>query len=177
MPSSTDHHETFIALLTKHEPVIRASIRAVIRRPEDVDEVMQAVSIVAWRKFDSMTDVEGFPKWACVIARYEILKFQGKKSRDRFQLDAALAEKITTEGVEETPARSQRISHLEVCLGQLPESRRSLVMEAYEPGRSIKDLAISQGKTTDGLYQLLRRIRLKLKRCVEGRTAKEGGAR
>ena len=176
MSISSDSHETFIALLATHEPVIRATIRAVIRRPEDVDEVMQSVSIVAWRKFDSVTDSDGFAKWACVIARYEILKFQRGKARERFQLDESLVEKITAEGAEEVPVRSRRITHLEVCLQLLPEARRRLVMEAYEPGRSIKDLAIAQGKTTDGLYQLLRRIRLKLKQCVERRTAKEGGA-
>ena len=95
MPESDqpDPHEAFIALLTKHEPVIRASIHAVIRRPEDVDEVMQAVSIIAWRKFDTLTEPEGFPKWACVIARYEILKFQRARATDRFQLDETLGGK------------------------------------------------------------------------------------
>ena len=62
---NTDNgHEKFIELLARHEGVIRASIRAVVRRPEDVDEIMQAVSITAWRRFDSVTDVEGFAKWA-----------------------------------------------------------------------------------------------------------------
>lgn len=176
MSDSNDSHEIFIALLTKHEPVIRATIHAVIRRPEDVDEVMQAVSLVAWRKFDSVTNADGFAKWACVIARYEILKFQRARATDRFQLDEDLVEKLTEEGAEEIPARSQRIIHLEACLKRLPEQRRELVMQAYEPGCSIKDLARELGKSKDGLYQLLRRIRLELKRCVEKRSAIKGGA-
>lgn len=45
MKDDADHHEKFIELLTKYEGLIRASIRAVIRRTEDVDEVMQAVSL------------------------------------------------------------------------------------------------------------------------------------
>lgn len=176
MPTSNESHETFIALLTRHDRVIRATIRAVIRRPEDVDEVMQAVSIVAWRKFDSVTDSEGFAKWACVIARYEILKFRRGKARDRFQLDEALVEKITSEAAEEAPVRGRRIAYLEACLRRLPDARRELVMQVYEPGCSIKDLAAALGKSADGLYQLLRRIRLELKRCVEEWQAKEGGA-
>ncbi len=71
-------HEAFIMLLLRHEPMVRAAIRAVVHRAEDVDEVMQAVSLVAWRKFDSLTDHEGFGRWACVIARYEVLKFSGR---------------------------------------------------------------------------------------------------
>lgn len=174
MPDS-DQHEKFIALLTKFEPIIRATIHAVIRRPEDVDEVMQAVSIVAWRKFDTLTEPEGFPKWACVIARYEILKFQRSKATDRFQLDEKLVEKLTEEGADEIPTRSRRIRHLEACLKQLPETRRELVMEAYEPGSTMKSIAGRFGKSVDGLYQMLRRIRLELKRCVERRTAQEKG--
>ena len=36
-------HEAFIMLLLRHEPMVRAAIRAVVHRAEDVDEVMQAV--------------------------------------------------------------------------------------------------------------------------------------
>lgn len=69
-------HERFVRLLTEHEGIIRASIRSVIQRTEDVAEVMQSVSVVMWRKFDSLTDSAGFAKWACAIARYEILMFK-----------------------------------------------------------------------------------------------------
>jgi len=80
---SEDQHQTFISLLTRHEPVIRASIRAVIWQQEDIDEILQRVSIVAWQKFNTLIERDGFAVWACVIARYEILKFKRDKVRDR----------------------------------------------------------------------------------------------
>ena len=175
MDTAADGHEKFIELLTRHEGVIRASIRAVVRRPEDVDEIMQAVSVTAWRKFESVSDVDGFAKWACVIARYEILKSQRSKARDRFELDEALIEKIVDEGAEETKVRSSRMVHLEACLNKLPDTRRALVLQVYAPGCSMKTVADRMGKTQDGLYQLLRRIRLELKQCVEVQASKEGG--
>jgi len=172
---TTNGHEKFIELLARHEGVIRASIRAVVRRPEDVDEIMQSVSLTAWRRFDSVTDVEGFAKWACVIARYEILKFQRAKARDRFELDEALMAKIVDEGAEETKTRSSRMAHLQECLNKLPELRRLLVMQVYAPGCSMKDVAERMGKSQDGLYQLLRRIRLELKTCVEVQASRTDG--
>jgi RNA polymerase sigma-70 factor, ECF subfamily len=175
MTNSADSHEKFIELLARHEGVIRASIRAVIRRPEDVDEVMQAVSLTAWRRYDSVTDTDGFAKWACVIARYEILKFQREKARDRFELDEALIAKIVDEGADELKTRSPHMAHLEDCLKQLPEMRRLMVLQAYAPGCSMKTLAERLGKSQEGLYQLLRRIRLELKDCVEMQNAREGG--
>ncbi len=173
-----DDHARFLALLLRHEPMIRASIRAVVHRPEDVDDVMQAVSIVAWRKFDQLTDERGFGRWACMIARYEVLKFQRERAREqnRLVLDEALVSLILEEAADEISVRGRRLALLEHCLQRLPEARRALVMQAYTPGSTMRALAERLGQTEDGLYQLLRRIRLALKDCVEGRLAQEGGA-
>ena len=69
----SDLNEEFLRLWTHHEPELRAFVRSCVPRAEDVDEVMQEVSLVAWRKFSSLTGPAEFPKWACLIARYEIL--------------------------------------------------------------------------------------------------------
>jgi RNA polymerase sigma-70 factor (ECF subfamily) len=175
MLDSEHSHERFITLLTEYEGVIRASIRSVIQRPEDVAEVMQAVSLTMWRKFDSLTDSSGFAKWACVIARYEILKFKREKARDRFQLDDTLIALILDESAHEMPAHAARMQHLEACLQRLPEPRRALVLQAYAPGCSMKALAERLGKSQDGLYQLMRRIREELRQCVESQLARDGG--
>lgn len=163
----TDPHLTFISLLSKNEGIIRASVRAVIWRDEDIDEIMQRVSIIAWQKFETLLDYEGFSKWACVIARYEILKFKREKASDRFQLDPNLLEKILVEGEDESNLRSKRMTQLESCLKKLPEDRQHFILQSYRPGCTIKILAKELGKSQDGLYQLLRRIRLELKRCVD----------
>ncbi len=160
-------HERFVRLLTEHEGIIRASIRSVIQRSEDVAEIMQSVSVVMWRKFDSLTDSAGFAKWACVIARYEILKFKRARARDRFQFDDELISLILEEGAQEIPARAARLAHLEACLEKLPESRKALVLQAYAEGCTIKHLAARLGRSQDGLYQLLRRIREELRYCME----------
>ena len=170
-------HERFVRLLTEHEGMIRASIRAVIQRSEDVAEIMQSVSVVMWRKFDSLTDSAGFAKWACVIARYEILKFKRARARDRFQFDEELISLILEEGAQEIPARAARLAHLEACLEKLPESRKALVLQAYTEGCSIKNLAAHLGRSQDGLYQLLRRIREELRYCMESQLGSDESIR
>jgi len=176
MNDSDANHEAFIMLLLRHEPMVRAAIRAVVHRAEDVDEVMQAVSLVAWRKFDLLTDREGFGRWACVIARHEVLKFQRGRARDRFVLDEALVERILEEGEAECSVRGRRLSLLERCLEKLPETRRKLLLQVYSPGCTARAVAEQLGKSEDALDQLLRRLRLELKRCVELGLAEEGGA-
>jgi RNA polymerase sigma-70 factor (ECF subfamily) len=80
-PSSSprETHEIFMQLLARHEPVIRGYLRSLVSRAADVDELMPDVALVAWRKFSELREPEAFPRWACVIARYEALRFH----RDR----------------------------------------------------------------------------------------------
>ncbi|MEM1295114.1 MAG: sigma-70 family RNA polymerase sigma factor [Verrucomicrobiota bacterium] len=173
MPDPTDQndsHETFVRLLTKHEPEVRAYIRDSVPSGNDVAEIMQDASLVALRKFGDLENPEqDFGKWLCVIARFEILKFRQTKARDRLVLGDDLVEKIAHEGLEESAQRNAWIEALEKCLARLPESRRHLITEAYGPGASIKEMAVQQQKKPDAIYQLLRRIRIELATCIEGR--------
>lgn len=177
MDCTPTSHEAFIRLLLRHEPMVRAAIRAVVLRAEDVDEIMQTVSLVAWRKFDTLTEPDGFGRWACVIARHEVLKFRRAKARDRFVLSESLVEQILDEAAAECEVRAERLSLLERCLKKLPGARRQLLMQVYSPGCTTRALAARLGQSEDALYQMLRRLRLELKHCVElGLANGEGNA-
>jgi RNA polymerase sigma-70 factor (ECF subfamily) len=167
VPDPITQHESFIRLLVRHEPGIRALVRSVVHRAEDVDEVMQRVSLVAWQKFSVLTDTDGFGRWACVIARHEVLKFQRERARDRFVLDPDLIERILAEGEQESPVRERRLSLLEQCLGKLSPVRRDLLLQAYTPGCTTRAIAAKLGCSEQAMYQSLRRLRLELRRCVE----------
>lgn len=168
----------FVQLLAKHEPEIRAFIRASLPSPHDVAEVMQNVSLVAWRKFAELEDADAdFARWTCVIARFEIMKFRRGLARDRFVLQNEIVETLCEEGEAETEARAEQIQLLERCLQQLPKERREFMIQAYSPGVSIRELADRRGRKPDALYQLMRRIRLKLEACVQQRFEKTGEVR
>jgi RNA polymerase sigma-70 factor, ECF subfamily len=163
----------FVTLLARHEPVVRGYLRALLPGAEDVDAVMPEVALVAWRKFAELEDPEAFGRWACVIARYEVLRYRRDKARDRFLLDEELLAQIADEGVPEISRRDQQMAALERCLEKLPPTRRQLVLGCYRPGASIREIAARSGQSEDGLYQLLRRIRLKLQDCVETTLSQE----
>ena len=159
--------ERFLQLFIRHEPELRAYVRAALPRPADVDDVMQEVSLVAWKKFDTLGDASQFPRWACWIARFEILKFRRNCARDRLVLDDALIELLTAEGAEEMPLRKQQLAALSECIAKLPGERRQLALAAYSPGTTVKSLAQQLGRTENALYQLLARTRLQLFQCLQ----------
>tara|TARA_R110002096_G_scaffold203718_1_gene389017 strand:+ start:1998 stop:2555 length:558 start_codon:yes stop_codon:yes gene_type:complete len=167
-PSDPDFHEPFVRALTKYERIVRAYIRGSgISRPQDVDEIMQEVSLVAWEKFDQLRNIEEFPKWACVIARYQILNFRRRHSRDRLVLNENVFELLLEESLEESSLNEKRLNHLQQCLAKLPEKSRQLVLTAYQPDSTIETLASTMGRKANALYQQLWRLRRTLELCVE----------
>ena len=174
MSDTDDNNELFLRLLARHDPAIRAYVRASIPDSADVADVMQEVSVIAWKKFSALEDPEtGFGKWASVIARYEILKFRRGKARDRLVLDSDIIDKLAEEGVDEASEREHWIKTLKHCLEKLPQSRRELLMNAYHPDTSIKELADTVNKKPNALYQILSRLRFSLADCIERETAQE----
>ncbi|MDF1740784.1 MAG: sigma-70 family RNA polymerase sigma factor [Verrucomicrobiales bacterium] len=173
-PTDSNFHEPFVRALTKYERIVRAYIRGSgILRPEDVDEIMQEVSLVAWKKFDQLENIEEFPRWACVIARYQILTFRRSHARDRLVLNEKVFDLLLEESLGETETNEKRLTLLQQCLNKLPEASRQLVLAAYEPGSTIDQLATEAGKKANNLYQQLWRLRRSLEQCVEEKLNKE----
>ena len=168
-----DPNERFLRLWTHHEPELRAFVRACIPRSIEVDEIMQEVSLVAWKKFDSLTDPAQFARWAALIARYEIQMARRRFARDRLVLDEDIVEKISREGIEELPLRRQQLAALDQCVEKLPREHRELTLAAYAPGASIRELAANKKRSEGSVYQLLARIRQELLQCVERTIARE----
>ena len=166
--------ELFVRLLMRHDRAIRAFLRSLLPTATDVDEVMQEVSVVAWRKFDELDDADNFRRWACIIARYEVLMHRRKKARDRFVLGEEIEQLIAEEGLEELSVREQQLAALEGCLDKLPAERRQLVMRIYAAEDPMKTIAGQIGKTPAALYKLVNRLRRELLQCVE-RTLAEAG--
>lgn len=159
--------EEFVRLLTRHDRVIRAFLRSLLPNFADVDEVMQEVSVATWRKFSSLDDSSNFCKWACGIARIQVLRYRRTKARDRIVLGEEIEQLIADEGVEELVERQEQLTALEGCVEQLPEERKRLVLEAYSGKRSMKTIADAAGKSPESIYQVLSRLRRQLLKCIE----------
>ena len=166
MPDSHPASADFLRLFMRHELQIRAFIRACLPRASDVDEVMQEVSLVAWKKFASLSDHSQFVSWLCLIARYEILKYRRKFARDRLVLDDAMVALLAAEADSELPLRGRQLAALEDCVERLSEERRQLLKTAYSSGQTVRALAEQWGRTENSLYKTLVRIRLDLLQCI-----------
>ena len=162
-----DPHEIFLRLWMQHEPELRAFVRSCSPNGQEVDDVMQEVSIAALRKFSTLDDHTAFGPWACLIARYELLSARRRFARDRLVLAEDIVGLLADEGAEELPLRQQQLLALDQCIEKLPRQRRELALAAYTKGTTIREIARRLGRTEGSLYQLLARIRKGLHRCMD----------
>ena len=159
-------HETFLRLWIQHEPELRAFVRSCCPNAQEVDDVMQEVSVAALRKFSTLDDHAAFGAWACLIARYELLSARRRFARDRLVLAEDIIQLLADEGAEELPLRQRQLRALDQCIEKLPRERGELALAAYGKDTTIREMARQLKRTEGSLYQLLARIRMELHRCM-----------
>ena len=169
--SSENTEELFIELFTQYERHIRAFVRSTGLDWAAVDDVVQTVSLVMWRKWDQFDPETEFMNWARVIARFEVLKFRRTMGRDRHVFHGDLMKLLAdaSEEGEEKVSSEQYLVCLQACLDQLPARSRELIRASYQGDKSIKEVAADLGKSATALYKALDRIRTQLQDCIEGR--------
>ena len=71
-----DAYERFIRLFVAQEGRLRAFLRTLVPSLDELDEVMQETSLVAWRKFAQFEPGTDFLAWVATIGRFEALRRQ-----------------------------------------------------------------------------------------------------
>src|SRR5262245_8265994 len=78
-----DREEQFLQLFLANERRIYAFILALVPVWSDADDLLQETSAVLWRKLDEFQPGSDFVAWALKIARFEVLNYRKRQSRDR----------------------------------------------------------------------------------------------
>ena len=172
---ASSSEELFVQLFARNERHIRAFVRSMGLDWTSVDDVVQTVSLIMWRKWDQFDPDTDFMKWARVIARFEVLKFRRTMARDRHVFRDDLMDLIADAALEREAqvTNEQYVECLQACLDTLPQKSRELIRATYEGDKSIKEVAADGGKSATALYKALDRIRKQLQGCIEGRLAPE----
>ena len=94
---------------------LRSFLRQLLPTWNDVDEVLQETSMVLWKKFSDFEDGTNFTAWACVIARFEVLKYRRKKSRDRHIFSDDILNLLADEVIEQQDRLEAQRHALDFC--------------------------------------------------------------
>jgi RNA polymerase sigma-70 factor (ECF subfamily) len=77
------HGERFGELINRHNKVVRARVRSILRNSPDVDDVVQDVFFKAWRALPTFRAEASVRTWLTSIATNEALMFLRREQRRR----------------------------------------------------------------------------------------------
>ncbi|MBD3675228.1 MAG: sigma-70 family RNA polymerase sigma factor [Planctomycetaceae bacterium] len=172
-PVQTEEH---VQLIAQAQRRLYAFILALVRRPSDAEDILQETNVVLWRKRETYESGTDFFAWAFAIARRQVMASRSRQSRQRLRFDDELVEKIATTAGTESSHYDRRDAALRACLQKLTASQRTLISRRYQPDVAVNSLAEEVGKTAKAVSESLRRIREKLRQCIERTLAAEGGS-
>ncbi|MEM7311809.1 MAG: sigma-70 family RNA polymerase sigma factor [Planctomycetota bacterium] len=173
-PVTTDCYDQFVALFARHERAIRAVVRSMLASSQDVDDVMQEVGLACWHKFPEFraNDVtDAFFRWACVVSRFEVLKYRRKQARDRLILSDETIRLLSDDALQRAAAIDNERLAIEDCLDRLRPADRRLVLSVHARGDSVAQIARQVGQGVRRLYSRVNVLRDILGECVRRQLA------
>ncbi len=172
---SEPQHESPSLLLAAHQRRILGFLRTMIPNRDDAEEVLQDVNLYLCLHADEFRPGTDYTAWALQVAQFSALTWRGRQQRERLVFDDALVERLAEAGQRVSSHEDRRYHALQQCLQKLKSDEHSLVIGYYEDIGQIPatDIAVEAGKSPSGIYVLLKRIRLKLLKCIESTLAAE----
>jgi len=165
----------FAGYLHADQARIYGYIHSLVPDVADADDLMQQTTLILWKKFSEFDRGRSFFSWACGIARLEVANFlRGRGRRRRHfsdDLNLMLVQAHEEMIDEELEDRREALSR---CVEKLHDRDRELVAECYGEAEGIHAAADRRGRSTQSIYNSLRRIRRTLFECITRTLAREG---
>lgn len=165
---SATHRVRLVQVLARHQVMILAYARAIVRDLHLAEDIYQEVAVILAQDPTRMPDDEaGLAPWLREITRRKALELL-RKARRACPLDDEVLE-LVAGAFDPTPpdALGDLRAAMAGCLDRLPDDSRSIVTGRYADDLSCEDIAARVGRSVQGVYAVLKRLRLALQDCVE----------
>lgn len=171
MSASEEFDESVVQLVADHQAALRGFVMAMMPGSSDVDDVVQEVNLLVWRKRSEYEPGTDFKAWVLTIAKFQVMgAWRDQKRRKESVMTEEVLTKLLDQGIE--AARETAVPRHDVlweCLETLRPVDRALILRRYFDERPIKKLAAELGRTGDSVKMSLHRIRSALALCVRRR--------
>jgi RNA polymerase sigma-70 factor, ECF subfamily len=161
--------ELFELLLRRYNQRVYRTVRAVLRNPEDAEDVMQQAYVSAYRHLHQFEGRASFATWMTKIAIREATA-RNRKALSHLQLVPELhGENIMSDVREPGPDPEERavaadlMQHVEAEVAALPEAYRSVLLLREVEGLSTEETADCLEVSTDVVKTRLHRARTMLR--------------
>ena len=168
-----DNSAELVQLMMKNQRRIFAYIMTLVPSRTDAEDILQEASLTICEKFSEFKIGTNFYSWACQIAYWKVRAARKKFATSKVVFNEEVLEVISQTRVELEEELDYRHGALSRCLQKLNERDRRMVLVRYESGHNVKAAAQACGRTIQGAYKALTRIRKNLYDCVNLEVASE----
>jgi RNA polymerase sigma-70 factor, ECF subfamily len=165
----------FVRLLKQYERRVAVYVYSLVPDWNDAEDLLQDTWVRLWEQFDDYQPGEDFGAWACTIARYLVMAYRKRTQRQKLQFRPEVVEALTAQAAGDHDRAERRLHALLDCVRQLGDSARDLLRLCYVKGMKIKDIALQLGRSPNGTYLMLSRLRRDLHDCVDAALKTEDG--
>jgi len=131
------------------------------------EDVYQEVAAIAAAKGDDLPDDGGIAPWLREVTRRKALELVRKAKRMPLLSDEVIeALGPAIEAAEEDEGARLRSAMAE-CIEKLPDDGRAVIQGRYRDELSCEAIADHVGRSVQGVYGMLKRLKVALARCVE----------
>lgn len=155
---------------TKAQPAVARFVRSFVRHQADADDVLQEVALTIVDRFESYDPSRPFIGWALGVARNLVKAHFRKQLRRPANVDDETAvDRVAAAFEVLQPELEDMKEALSECIERVPAAERRILSMQYE--EELKPAAIAEkvGKTPNHVAVLLHRVRVELRKCVEGK--------
>ena len=152
--------------MMKYQRRLFAYIHTLVTSRSDAEDILQEASLTICEKFSDFETGTNFYSWACQIAYWKVRAARKKYATSKVVFNEEVLEVISQTRVEMEEELDYRHGALSKCLQKLNERDRRMVLTRYESGQNVTAAAQASGRTVQGAYKALTRIRKVLFDCV-----------
>jgi RNA polymerase sigma-70 factor (ECF subfamily) len=167
--NSLDPHSEVVGLIAQHQSRLRGFLRALLAGHDDVDDLLQEVNMVLWKKAGDFEIGTDFWAWSSEVARFKVMERMRSYSRDRLVFDESFINELADMAAERAAGFDDERAALRGCMERLPTAQRVLLEMRYSRSLSITCIADEMNRPSGSIRQTLYRIRGLLLDCIESR--------
>lgn len=160
-----DAQTRFLKTHMAHQRPLFGYLLAAVRDPVDAEDLLQAVTLVLWKKFADYRPEVPYLAWAMGIARREVAAFFRSRGRTERLLSLEILDQVAAELHEEHSSAESRALH--GCVDKLAEPHRELLQMRYRDGQPLAEVARRLGQTLAAVNMKIVRIRRALLECTK----------
>lgn len=167
MEQHNEQAEAYMGRLMAAQPRLRSYLRMLIYNPSDVNDLMQEVAAIGWKKFKDFDTARSFDAWLLGIARNCVFEYVRDQSKRASPLTNDVIELLESEAQDASASATEMLDALDSCLGKLSAGDYRLVRARFD--KALTNRAVSKllnlGEST--VSRSLNRIYAQLLLCIK----------